>query len=384
MDQFGLREIAGRWNCPSNYSHGSLSSMASGRIVVTTGPERGKVFEIEEELVHVGRAAENQIVLDDPSLSEHQASILNKNGRFAIYRPDDAEVNIDGNDIPAEKWVWLPTSARLQFGLRTTCQFSYEQTLDETAAAIASVQSKHGQAESHDEAAADESQSTRSTASAPKAKTPHASSEVGSSAEFKRQRSKAGAAKLKSVPQAGSTDEEDDASQPGDKRKKKKRKRQTARFITDQGNPLVELGADGQLPELALDEAASSKQKSDKSKPSSPALMYAILAFSFLSTLGMLFLDTAPGQSGSISKTTARVQVKEFWGNGDNDLKPFQRRLRAAQLARSRADYGEERRLYLGVLAELNSEDRDLNIGVTGSLNGDVDLKKLIGVLISQ
>jgi hypothetical protein len=100
------------------------------RIVVTTGPDRGKVFEVDEELIHIGRADENQIVLDDPSLPDHQASILRKNGRFAIFRPTDAEVQVDGADIPAEKWVWLPNDVRLQFGRRTSCQLTYEMSLD--------------------------------------------------------------------------------------------------------------------------------------------------------------------------------------------------------------------------------------------------------------
>jgi hypothetical protein len=343
--------------------------MASGRIVVTTGPERGKVFEIEEELVHVGRAVENQIVLDDPSLSEHQASILNKNGRFAIYRPDEAEVNVDGNDIPAEQWVWLPSDARLQFGLRTTCQFSYEQSLDDAqpAAARSSKSSRETQEdESQDESSQD----------AP-------SRSGGKKAETKKTRSKSGPGKPRAIPKA-STSADDDQSQTGEKRKKKKRKRQAARFITDQGNPLVELGADGQLPELALEEAMSAKQRSDKPKQTSPALMYCILAFSFVATLGMLLLDSSPAESGGITKSKARIEVKRFFGDGEDGLLLFQRQLRTAQLARSRRDYTEERRLYLEVLSQLNSEDRDLNIGVTGSLNGDVELKQLIGILISQ
>jgi hypothetical protein len=346
--------------------------MASGRIVVTTGPERGKVFEIEEELVHVGRAVENQIVLDDPSLSEHQASILNKNGRFAIYRPDDAEVNVDGNDIPAEQWVWLPSNARLQFGLRTTCQFSYEQSLDDEPEPPAQKSKAEAEPEAEPEETSSESQEDRS--------------EGGSTKQSaKKSRSKSSTTKQRAVPRAGAgAATDDDKSQTGEKRKKKKRKRQAARFITDQGNPLVELGADGQLPELMLDEGTSAKRKSDKPKQSSPALMYGILAFSFLSTIGMLLFDVAPVKSGSMDKVTARTRVQEFYGDGKEELRPFHKKLRAAQLARSRREYGEERRLYLEVLNELNSEDRDLNIGVTGSLQGDVALKELIGILISQ
>lgn len=351
--------------------------MASGRIVVTTGPERGKVFEIETELVHVGRAVENQIVLDDPSLSDHQASILNKNARFAIYRPDEAEVKVDGNDIPAEQWVWLPTDARLQFGLRTTCQFSYDPVVDASDAPNDNAtEDDHATASSID-------------ANEPKPRAPKPKTKDDSGDKPKKSRPKSGSAKPRATPTPELNDEPEGKSQDGpgsEKRKKKKRKRQTARFITEQGKSLVELGADGQLPELALDEDAGTKQKSDKPKQSSPSLMYGMLAFSFLATLAMLLIDIAPGQSGAVSKSDARTEVTRFYGGADDkvSLRPFQKRLRSAQLARAQRDFEKERRLYLQVLSELNAEDRDLNIGVTGSLNGDVELKKLIGILISR
>src|SRR5262245_57693624 len=70
------------------------------KLVVTTGPDRGKMFDMTEELIHVGRGSENQIVLSDPALSEHQMSIVSRNGRYAIYTPTAEGIEVEGNVIP--------------------------------------------------------------------------------------------------------------------------------------------------------------------------------------------------------------------------------------------------------------------------------------------
>lgn len=93
-------------------------------MTVTRGPARGKFFELEPELVHIGRGEKNEVVLDDPELAEHAASIVRRNGRYAIYTPLDETVSVDGNCIPPDRWVWLPAVARIELGRRTCCQFS--------------------------------------------------------------------------------------------------------------------------------------------------------------------------------------------------------------------------------------------------------------------
>ena len=76
---------------------------SSATITVTSGPARGTVFPLNDELMHLGRAATNQIVLDDPDLPDHQASIVKRNGRYAIYATGEAAIEVDGNVIPAEQ-----------------------------------------------------------------------------------------------------------------------------------------------------------------------------------------------------------------------------------------------------------------------------------------
>jgi hypothetical protein len=305
------------------------------RIVVTTGPDRGKVFDVEEELAHIGRSPENHVVFDDPGMSEHHASILQREGRFAIYRQKSAEVQVDGGEIPSEKWVWLPTNSRLQFGRRTACQFSYEEIGQESGSVPT------------DDAAAGKS---TSSSAAP----------VGDDG---------------SVAETGTRKKAE---------KKTKRKRQVARFITDQGDLLVELGADGQLPELSLDDAATNRDRSAKSKESNPLLLYAVLALSFVMTLALLLLDAGSTSSKGLTKEQARRDIVQFYGREGDELRPFQRSLRAARLAHSRGDYRAERMEYRKVLNQLNSEDINQHLGVTGHHHTDEELRGLIGVLLTE
>lgn len=306
------------------------------------------MFEPDEELVHVGRGPDNQIVLDDASIDEHQASLLQKNGRYAIYRPEEADVLVDGSDIPAGKWVWLPTDARLQFGRRTSCQFSYEAPLDSGDNGAASG----GHAE-------------------PESEQLEAEQPVATAVETAPVETAAPPALPDKKPKA--------------KRKKSaKRKRQTARFITDRGDTLVELGADGHLPELSLEDGPARKQKGEGKKKSGPALLYCALGLSLLSSMGLLLLDSNPPTVSEMSRSKAREEIVHFFGNDDKHLQPWQESLRAARLASSRRDYPAEVAEYRKVLNLLNSEDRDPHIGVTGHLNGDKELRQLIGIIINR
>ena len=340
------------------------------RIVVTTGPDRGKVFEVDEELIHIGRADENQIVLDDPSLPDHQASILRKNGRFAIFRPTDAEIQVDGEDIPAEKWVWLPNDVRLQFGRRTSCQLTYEMSLDDEPGSAA-------------------------TPDIPKKVAPKSPAKVRPSAVPQPGSDSANAEDVSVDGGAENTvDQSADGAAPanGGSRKKKskkkgksaKRKKNVARFITDQGGPLVELGADGHLPELALQDDPTRKEKQAKPKQSNSALLYSALGLSFLSSLAMMFAEVDPPSVSELSKADAREEIIRFFGDDEKELKTWHRRLRAARLAHSRGDNETELRRYREVLSALKSEDRDPHIGITGHLSHDEDLRRLIGIIISR
>ena len=184
----------------------------------------------------------------------------------------------------------------------------------------------------------------------------------------------------------------DGAAAASGSRKKKSRKKgrparrqkNVARFITDQGGPLVELGADGHLPELALQDDPTRKEKQARPKQSNSALLYSVLALSFLSSLAMLFAEADPPSVSELSKAEAREEIVRFFSSEEKELQIWQKQLRAARLAHSRGDSDAELQAYRRVLALLKSEDRDPHIGITGHLATDEELKRLIGIIISR
>ena len=104
--------------------------MNRARLTVTTGPDRGRVFELAEEMVNIGRGAQNEILLTDLQVAEHQATLMSRNGRYAIYVLREDSVEVDGKVIPAEQWVWLPDTARIKMSTYTGLRFQYEGTPD--------------------------------------------------------------------------------------------------------------------------------------------------------------------------------------------------------------------------------------------------------------
>ena len=185
-----------------------LGMDASATIHVTGGPDAGKSFALVDELVHIGRGRDNQVVLSDEGLAEHQASIVRRNGRYAIYAPQAGSVQVEGSEIPAEKWVWLPQAATIK--------------LAGTVFRLEAVQGENGAA-----------------ATPPPESTPTPTP---------------GKSRPKTTPPG--------PKKEGSERAKKKarpaeKQPQVARFISDRtGEPLVRLGEDGQLPALELAELA--------------------------------------------------------------------------------------------------------------------------------
>jgi hypothetical protein len=93
-------------------------------ITVIAGSASGEIFTLSGELVHIGRRADNQIVLLDPGLADHQASIICRDNRYAIFTPHADAVSIDGSRIPHQRWVWLPEPAEILLGESTLAYFS--------------------------------------------------------------------------------------------------------------------------------------------------------------------------------------------------------------------------------------------------------------------
>ncbi len=328
---------------------------------VTSGPDSGKTFGLRGDLVHLGRGSDSQIVLSDPGVSEHQASLVQRNGRFAIYVPVGEVVQVDGNPIPTDKWVWLPSNANLRLGGETVCRFEMAALPGRGDAVRANAR----------------------TAVLPVPR--EASEEVnGDSAS------------------AGSSPGDDDvaAVRRGGNRKTATRTRraasrkQVARFITDQpGEPLVRFGEDGQLPELDLREATGSRGGEQKSRERNPNVLYGVLAFSFVLTLGLLLVEPPGSPVSSEDLSEAREALNAFFGNEDQgEFDPYQLALRQALIEHSQGDFAEERQLYRKVLNMLNAADiRDISNheGLTGRYTkrgraSDEELRRLLETLLAR
>lgn len=297
----------------------TVTEPAVARLIVAQGANRGGVFPLTAELTGIGQAAENQVVLADPDLAAHHATIARRNQRYALFVPDGRFVLIDGHPAPTEQWVWLPATAQLRLTDSTTLKF-----VSDAAVATADEDTKSSRADRR-------------------------------------------AVSRKEKKEAGTS-------------------RKVAKFVTDRaGGTLVRLGEDGQLPELQLKETlGSSKRATQKRKESNPAVLYAALACSILSSVVLLFVDLEGGISAEGKANSRRVIVQEFLGDEAKPLLPYQRLLRDASLAHSRGDAAGERDLYRRVLRMLNSEDRNPFSGITGVPDDDERLRHHLGVLLSR
>lgn len=310
---------------------------APATISVTAGPDTGKAFALTDELMHIGRGGDNHLILSDATLAEHQASIVRRNGRYAIYAPSAGAVQVDGSEIPPEKWVWLPPAATIRLGAATICSLAAPT---------------NGSAKSAD------STPTPTAGRAPKSVAPGTA----------RPRKKARSAETRP---------------------------HVARFLSDRsGAPLVSLGEDGQLPALELAELADEQPRERRQKSeSNPLLLYALLGGSFLMSLGMLLIDPQGGSTASgADHAAARQVVEDYLGEDGSNLEPYQRLLRQAVIDHSQGNVRAEQDAYRRVLRILNSSDirdpRNLN-GLTGKQTGrgrasDEELRAALMTLLSR
>lgn len=314
------------------------------RLVVMTGPDRGKSFDLAEELTHVGRGGDNQIVLQDPDLGEHQLSLADRNGRFAIFTPVSDGVTIEGTTLPPDKWVWLPEQAEIKLTRRTQVKF--------------------------------ELLGVRPAADRVEKKTP---------------RPAATPARSEEGDSGGSSEElvvgtESLSAIPRPKKAGKSEGRKVAKFITDAGgDPLVRLGDDGHLPELSLEDAGKKGKKSaeDGEGGTNPALVIVALGGSVLLSVLMLLLDMGGFDNNASAIRQAREEIQRFYGEEGKTLRPYQIHLRQARQAWSRHDRSRERSEYLKVLAMLRAEGNERSFsGVTGNRDEDRALEELIGTLL--
>jgi len=71
------------------------------QITVTAGPDMGRVYELTTEIVRLGRAPSNEVALTDSQVGELHASIVCREGRFAIHTSVPDGLEVDGKVGPA-------------------------------------------------------------------------------------------------------------------------------------------------------------------------------------------------------------------------------------------------------------------------------------------
>ncbi len=342
-------------------------------ITVTAGPDRGKVFELAGEMVRLGTAPDNEVIFSDNQVGDHHASIVRREGRFAIFSAVAEGIEVDGTQVPAERWVWLPEAATIRVGARTSIEFSVS------------------------DAGSDEKPANGETPprqAAPVAAAPRTSGSASGTAVLSATRSTTQKGR-RSTETAPGSDAPARPRRSADRSEKKSRT--LARFITDgPGDPLVKLGEDGHLPELMLHEAQSGQRDEAGPKQSNPVLLLTAIGLSFGMTILMLLMDVGNFTDRAAEKDRARTEIMEYYGAEGDTLKPYQLHLREARLARTRKDFENERQEYRAVLTILRSEARDKlyrYTGLTGRLDydessenkkSDKRLEELIGVLLSE
>jgi hypothetical protein len=161
----------------------------------------------------------------------------------------------------------------------------------------------------------------------------------------------------------------------------------TAQFLAAKPQaPAIAPQADGKLPTLQLADAPDAAAKAGSE--SSPVPMWAALAAVAASTAVSIILLLGGDLSGTPTTASIQRQAREdlarFYATGVAPPKPYQVELRSGQLAHSRGDRRAERDHYRKVLAMLRAEGRSRFQFLTGSLQGDQDLDRILSILLAE
>jgi hypothetical protein len=158
---------------------------------------------------------------------------------------------------------------------------------------------------------------------------------------------------------------------------------QTARFIQrDINETKVTLGADGQLPDLALTTHENRDDAASESTASNPWVLIVVLCGSVLMSLAMLLIDE-PGGTSSAAKADTHTQLQQIFAGWEAPAEPEAAKMRGllarALQAHNRGDEAEERELYRQLLDLLNREDAPKYGGFSGE---DEQLHELLNDLL--
>ena len=169
-----------------------------------------------------------------------------------------------------------------------------------------------------------------------------------------------------------------------------------ATFIaSDIAESRIEMGADGQLPELTLSTDADTDQKTESKGTQNPWGLVLLICGSLIASTALLMFDGPSAETNTDIEGMLRLLSDKYIHQPDIPLAPYQKYLRAALLARSQGDTIKEQTYYRKVLhllrAEHHKRDHDEK-GLTGqliessdrSLRSDEDLEKQLSDILTE
>jgi hypothetical protein len=170
--------------------------------------------------------------------------------------------------------------------------------------------------------------------------------------------------------------------------------RKVARLVSaDAAQSTLKLAADGQLPNLQLQEGDKKDKGQGQSRSIPPVVMIPAWIVSVVLTVGIVMLNGDNGGSNVSTQVKkdalAKIEDPQFFGDPARaELLPYQRLLREARQAHARGDFKAERKYYKQVLDLLHAEtwggataagsSTRLEKGITGSREHDRELEQLI------
>jgi hypothetical protein len=171
--------------------------------------------------------------------------------------------------------------------------------------------------------------------------------------------------------------------------------RKVARLVSaDAADSSLKIAADGQLPNLQLQDIDKKDKGQGKSRSIPPLVLIGAWAFSVVMTIAIVMFSGSSGDSQATTPEKAKAMQEiegQYFGDPSRGvLLPYQHFLRAAQQARAREDYKAERQYYKQALDLLRTESRGgashnrLEKGVTGSRKHDRELEKLIITVLGE
>jgi len=97
-------------------AHGETSAPSAGETILNfqSGPRQGDTVSIGARTLSVGRSPDNDIVIDDPTVSRRHATITHDGGRYYIEDLQSTSgVKVNGRNIIKEP---IPAGARVKLG----------------------------------------------------------------------------------------------------------------------------------------------------------------------------------------------------------------------------------------------------------------------------